>query len=547
MDHEPNHLDKLFQLWAEGAKTFSAAFQAFCDAAGQVTLSTLERSKAANPTEGWRPLVDVWVRGTAHLAEQHAEMLRRWIADLPTVAAQRLDVKMILRWIQQAGNNWEEALRRFAEAPVDIVGRIESADASRLGQLFGRMMAEYLRDLQTLSPDVFRIDLRPLAEAWGKVVSGRHDENARKAMERFERALALKARFGPEYYADSEITPVGLTPRELIYRQGKIELYHYLPSQSKPSRGYPVFLVYSVINKPFILDLIPGYSFTEHLLAEGLDVYLVEWGRTEPGDRTTTLDSYIDPGLKGCVDAIRERTGFEQVALFGHCLGGNLAMMFAALFPEAVARLVTLTTPGVASKGGVAAFWADRDLFPLDTIIDTYGHMPAKLIRYTFIALKPYYEVMKWKMFLENLGNDAVMSLFCPIDRWANENVDIPGEVFRKFIIEVFHSERFSRSETRINGQRVDLNKIRCPYMNLAASLDWIVTPDSALVLNDLVCSEDRRFVQIEGPHVAIMIDPRTRPIWKQMSDFLAEDNQPTRRPGSFPRRGGQKVSSPGQ
>ena len=45
----------------------------------------------------------------------------------------------------------------------------------------------------------------------------------------------------------------------------------------------------------------------------------------------------------------------------------------------------------------------------------------------------------------------------------------------------------------------------------------------SAEVFNDLVGSRDRRLVKIDGAHVAIMIDPRTRPIWTQMSDFLLE------------------------
>jgi polyhydroxyalkanoate synthase len=147
--------------------------------------------------------------------------------------------------------------------------------------------------------------------------------------------------------------------------------------------------------------------------------------------------------------------------------------------------------------------------------------VPAKLIRYTFIGLKPYYEFVKWKTFLANLGNEDAMRLFYPVDRWANENVDIPGEVFRKFVEEVYHEERLRRGLSRINGRRVDLRDITCPLMNLLATADWIVPPASAEVLNDLVGSRDRRLVKIDGAHVAIMVDPRTRPVWSQMSDFL--------------------------
>jgi polyhydroxyalkanoate synthase len=40
----------------------------------------------------------------------------------------------------------------------------------------------------------------------------------------------------------------------------------------------PVLLVYALILRPYILDLLPGNSLVEHLLGEGFDVYLLDWG-----------------------------------------------------------------------------------------------------------------------------------------------------------------------------------------------------------------------------------------------------------------------------
>ena len=198
--------------------------------------------------------------------------------------------------------------------------------------------------------------------------------------------------------------------------------------------------------------------------------------------------------------------------------------MYAALYPKDVHHLITLTTPFSAPEGGVVGMWTDPRVFPLDAILETYGHVPAKLIRYTFIGLKPYYEMVKWKTFVENLTNEDAMRLFYPIDKWANDNVDIPGEVFRKFVDEVYHKEGLRRGRTTINGRQVSLRNITSPVMNLLATADWIVPPRSAEVFNDLVGSRDRRLVKIDGAHVAIMIDPRTRPVWTQMSDFLLEN-----------------------
>jgi len=507
-------------MMTESAQAFSAAIQAFMEAAARTSAETAAGSQG-DPAAVLRSFAENWGRASNQLGSMVGGMLQRWLEELPEAAQSRLDAQTFAQLQRLARGHLEEELGRLAEVPAEILARAQKADPRRLGALLQSLVAEYLADLQSLKESAFKVDFGPLAAGLGKLLGGDLDPAALKVVQRFLDGLLVKARYGAEYYADPQATPVGQSPRELVHREGRFELYRYAPRAGHAPGRPPVLLVYSVINKAYILDLVPGFSFVEHLLAEGLDVYLIEWGQTEPGDRATTLDSYIEPGLHGAVEHIRATTGADRVALFGHCIGGNLALLYAALHPERVARLVTLTTPGTAAEGGVVSVWTDQDVFPIDAILDTYGHMPAKLIRYTFMALKPYYEVLKWKMFVENLGNEDAMKLFAPVDRWANENVDIPGEVFRKFVVEVLHADRFRKGETVIRGRKARLKDITCPFLNLAASRDWIVPPKSAQVLNDAVGSAQNEFVLIEGAHVGVMIDPRSRPLWKRMSDFL--------------------------
>jgi len=523
MTDTENPHEKLMKLWTDGAKATADAMQAFFDTATQAakTGPATASGDAAVRDEGsdW---IATWGKTVAELSSLQAQFLGGLVRDLPEAARERLNLGAFSQLERLGSANWEEELRRLSEVPAAMTERLSQANPERMGRLLQSMTREYLADLEGLKSSGFTVDTNALANAWTQVMTGSKDAKSQQLVNRFVEALTVKARYGSEYYADPDKTPVGQTPRTVVHQDGKISLYRYdRPDNAPEPQGDPVLLVYSVINKTYILDLLPGFSFVEHLLAEGLDVYMVEWGETEPGDRTTTLDSYIDPGITGCLAAIRERTGKEKVSLFGHCIGGNLALMVAALHPDKVSRVTTLTTPITAAEGGVVAVWTDRDLFPVDAIVDATGHMPAKLIRHTFMVLKPYYEVMKWKMFLEKLGDEDVMKLFYPVDRWANDNVDIPGAVFRKFVDEVFHANRFSNSETRIHGERVDLKNITCPVMNLTATRDWVVPPPSAECLGDLVGSDDYRHVSIEGAHVTIMIDPRSRPLWTTMSDFL--------------------------
>ena len=75
--------------------------------------------------------------------------------------------------------------------------------------------------------------------------------------------------------------PVGLTPKELVWRKNKARLYRYVRSEPATHRT-PIFLVLPLINRAYILDLRPGASFVEFLLSEGFDVFLIDWGT--PGD-----------------------------------------------------------------------------------------------------------------------------------------------------------------------------------------------------------------------------------------------------------------------
>ena len=58
-----------------------------------------------------------------------------------------------------------------------------------------------------------------------------------------------------------------------------------------------MLLVYALINKPYILDLRPGNSFVGHLLREGYDVFLLDWGTPGWEDRGTTLDELVGEHL----------------------------------------------------------------------------------------------------------------------------------------------------------------------------------------------------------------------------------------------------------
>lgn len=358
-------------------------------------------------------------------------------------------------------------------------------------------------------------------DAMARVARGDADSNTQAMVRRFTEAMVTKATHGAEYYADPAAVRVGLSPRVKVHDGPWVELYHYdAGPDATPRQGPPVLIVYSVINRTYILDLDEQCSMIRHLFSRGLDVYLVEWKPAVTHDDTVTLDLLLTESLPGCLRAVLARTGAPKVSLFGHCIGGTLAAWLAALHPEAVDRLFLLTAPFAAPKQGLLAAWTDPQTFQVDDIVRTHGLMPGKLVRHTFIHGKPWLELMKWKMFVENLQHDGLMARFAVVDRWANDNVDVPGRLFAAYIHEVYQSDRCARGTSEFGGALADWRRIRCPVLHFRGADDWIAPEDSAKPWGPGEGIGGEVEV-LPGGHLSLILDPRAAPAWEKVTAFL--------------------------
>src|SRR5438876_12405775 len=117
------------------------------------------------------------------------------------------------------------------------------------------------------------------------------------------------------------LTPrVGQTPRTLIWTKNKARLYRYVrPAQVSVTYRTPLLMVYSLINKPYILDLLPGRSVIGYLVQHGIDVYLLDWGTPGPEERRLRFDDLVLEYLPDCIHQVQSLSGEEHLNIFGYC------------------------------------------------------------------------------------------------------------------------------------------------------------------------------------------------------------------------------------
>jgi polyhydroxyalkanoate synthase subunit PhaC len=319
--------------------------------------------------------------------------------------------------------------------------------------------------------------------------------------------------------------PVGLTPKELLWRKNKARLYRYTRA-TPPTHRTPIFLVLPLINRAYILDLRPGASFVEFLLAEGHDVFLIDWGTPGDEDRGLDVTTLVTRYLPRAAKAIKKATGVEQMTVLGYCIGGVLATCFAALQPEVTRNLVLLTAPIDFSDAGQFGRMTARDIFPIEQLADTYATIPAQLPDIGTKLLNPMASyVGTYRQLWDKLADPNFdVSGWQAMYRWVNDSVPFAGAAFRQWIVEFYQENRLALDTLEMDGKPVRMANITCPVLNIAASRDQIAPRPTTSVITNRVGSKDASEIVIEGGHVGIVVGrSASQNLWPKVGTWLSE------------------------
>jgi len=337
-----------------------------------------------------------------------------------------------------------------------------------------------------------------------------------------ERAIQRNIK-GLQYLTSSPPT-LGLTPKDVIYSRGTLKLYHYRPIADEVYR-VPVLLTMSLVSKAYILDLAPGQSFVEYLLKQGFDVYMIDWGIPRPEDSRLRLEDYVLDFMPDCISRILADSAVPDISIIGYCMGGVLALLYAALHLDGPLRnLVCLTTPVNYDGMGLMRRWSDRRYFDVDRIVDALGNVPPEMLSASFEMLRPVGRVVTQIRLWDNMWNDEFVKSYRMFDRWAADQIPFPGECFRQTTKELMWENKLHKKELVLGGRLVDISKIRVSLLAVMAEHDHIVPYEAAKDLVGMVSSTDKREIVLKGGHVSLVAGPNaSRRLWPELDRWLSE------------------------
>ncbi|MEM1414776.1 MAG: alpha/beta fold hydrolase [Myxococcota bacterium] len=335
---------------------------------------------------------------------------------------------------------------------------------------------------------------------------------------------------------------VGKTPHDVVFAENKWRLLRFRGPEA-PTARTPILMVPSLINRWYVLDLMPGRSFVEYLVDEGHDVFVIDWGTPGPEDRYLRFEDVVIRSIGRAIRRATELSGAPRAHLLGYCMGGTLATIHAAVagdpghaLPNRVASLTSLAGPVSFHDGGLLSTWTNAPTFDADALVDAFGNVPWPLLVASFQLLKPTLTLSKGLYLMDQAMRDGrwtedFLAGYLAKEKWANDNVSLPGEVFRTWVKELYQRDGLVQGTLRLDGRRVDLGHVTCPTHVISFEHDYIVPKEAAAPLAELVGAKDVTHSHLNGGHVSSVVSKSARKrLWPALSQWWL---QATARPAA--------------
>jgi polyhydroxyalkanoate synthase len=285
----------------------------------------------------------------------------------------------------------------------------------------------------------------------------------------------------------------------------------------------PLLIVYSLVSKSYILDLVPGNSFVEHLRDDGFDVFMIDWGIPTARDSRNGLEDYAERYIPAAVERVCELTGSPDVALVGYCFGGVLSLAAAAADPDLpLASLTTIATPVDFTDAGVLTDALKRGDLKVPQSLDEDGNVSPQVLLQYFRLMKPTAELAQYAGLIDKLWNDDIVNAHQLLTGWATDHVPFPGRTAVQAVEILMRENALMNDTLRLNGRRVSLSGIKVPYLNVVATRDHVVAPKSARPAIDLVGSPDKHELLLDAGHIGLAVGRQAhKQTIPQISEFL--------------------------
>ncbi len=300
---------------------------------------------------------------------------------------------------------------------------------------------------------------------------------------------------------------MAVTPGKIVLRTELFELIEYAAA-TETVHEIPVLLVPPQIGRFYFTDLVPGRSFAEYVVNQGLRYFAISWRNPSPENREWRLEDY-SKSVIAASDTIAAITGQAKLNLVGFCAGGiTTAIVLGYLKARGDERANSLTLCvtllDFKTDAALGAFRLPAMLSVAKAKSAMTGMLPGSDLHKLFSWLRP--NDLVWNYWVNNyLMGDAPPAF--DILAWNNDATNMAAGLHEDFL-ELFEANSLIQPGAYTTmGEPIDLTAITCDKFVVGAVTDHL-TPWKACYQAQKHLGGETTFALSNGGHIAALVNP---------------------------------------
>ena len=320
------------------------------------------------------------------------------------------------------------------------------------------------------------------------------------------------------------------TPFQVVLETETYSLRHYTSSRN-PS-GSCVLLVPPLMVTAEIYDMAPDLSAVLWLLAQGHDVWGVDFGspHATPQGLEKTLTDHVVAVSSAVDELVKQRGG--SVHLIGYSQGGMFIYQAAAFRRcKDIASLITMGSPvdilrnfPIPVHSGVLSNLLHAAEEWVRVPLESLPFLPGWITSWGFKLLSPRQELRHLLMMLRFLDDEEALKKLEPTRRFLGGEGFIawPGPALRTFVDDFVVHNRMMSGGFVIAGQTVSLADLSVPILYFRGSRDDFARPRSVSAIERVVPHDEVFGRTIDAGHLGLVVGTRAREeVWTTVDKWL--------------------------
>jgi polyhydroxyalkanoate synthase len=330
----------------------------------------------------------------------------------------------------------------------------------------------------------------------------------------------VRRRSDPHAFVKGET--IAATPGKVVHQNQLFQLIQYDPATPDVA-AEPLLYVPPLVNRFYMIDLVPRQSLVKWLTEQGRTVFVISWVNPTEEHRDCGVEDYVVDGVVEALGVVRERTG-ARPDFFSFCLGGTLVAIALAYLAakrrgdEVNSATLIGSMVDFADMRDWSAFVHEAHLDALDEHLAKQGYIDSTELQRLFSAMRA--NDLIWSSVVNHYLLDKQAP---PSDLlyWFEDGARIPAAFLSSYNRELLHGNRLREPGAFVvRGVPIDLGAIKTPILSIALKDDhvsaWSAVYDGARLLK-------AHFVLGGSGHNAGVINPPAA----NKHGFWTSDKQP--------------------